>query len=171
MAGEERAMPKTLHDLLIDSLRDAYSTEQQLLSALPEMAKAAKTAALAKLFKDDIAATKAQIGRLCAIFEELGVAPEGKVSLPMEGIVTESQKLAAEGMPPEVLDAALVASAHKIAHYEMAAYSSLCGYAESLGLSKAAKALHVSLKEEKKFDSELTAIAKSKVNPRATKAA
>jgi ferritin-like metal-binding protein YciE len=164
-------MSKTLHDLLIDGLRDAYSSEQQLLSALPEMAKAAKSATLTKLFKADIAATKVQVGRLCAIFEELGVAPEGKVSLPMEGIVNESQKLAAEGMPPAVLDAALIASAHKIAHYEMAAYSSLCGYAESLGHSKAAKALRASLAEEKKFDNELTAIAKAKVNPRATSAA
>jgi ferritin-like metal-binding protein YciE len=164
-------MPKTLHDLLIDGLRDAYSTEQQLLNALPEMAKAAKSSALTKLFKDDIAATKAQVGRLCAIFEELGLAPEGRVSLPMEGLVNESQKLAAEGMPPEVLDAALIASAHKIAHYEMAAYGSLCGFATSLGHDKAAKALRASLAEEKKFDSELTAIAKSRVNPRATKSA
>ena len=163
-------MPKSLHELLVDGLRDAYSAEQQLLTALPEMTKAAKSPALAKLFKDDIAATKAQVGRLCAIFEELGEAPEGKVSLPMEGLLTESQKLAAEGMPPEVLDAALIASAHKIAHYEMAAYGGLCGYAESLGLEKAAKALHISLAEEKKFDDDLTHIAKTKVNPQASAA-
>jgi ferritin-like metal-binding protein YciE len=164
-------MPKNLQELLIDALRDAYSAEQQLLTALPEMAKAAKSSALAKAFKDDIAATKIQVGRLSQIFEELGEAPEGKVSLPMEGLVNESQKLAAEGMPPEVLDAALIASAHKIAHYEMAAYGSLCGYAESLGHSTIAKTLRASLAEEKKFDGELTEIAKTKVNPRATKSA
>jgi ferritin-like metal-binding protein YciE len=164
-------MPKTLRDLLIDGLRDAYSAEQQLLNALPEMAKAAKSQKLTKLFKDDIAATKAQVGRLCAIFEEFGEAPEGKVSLPMEGLLTESQKLAAEGMPPEILDAALIASAHKIAHYEMAAYGSLCGYATSLGHLKAAKALRASLTEEKNFDGALTEIAKSTVNPRATSSA
>lgn len=163
-------MPKNLHELLIDGLRDAYSAEQQLLTALPEMAKAAKSPALTKLFKDDIAATKSQVGRLCAIFEELGEAPEGKVSLPMEGLLTESQKLAAEGMPPEVLDAALIASAHKIAHYEMASYGSLCGYADSLGHDKAAKALRSSLAEERKFDGELTEIAKTKVNPKASAA-
>ncbi|BCJ92185.1 hypothetical protein IZ6_29200 [Terrihabitans soli] len=161
-------MPRNLSELLIDGLRDAYSAEQQLLTALPEMAKAAKSSTLAKLFKDDIAATKSQVGRLAAIFEELGEAPEGKVSLPMEGLLNASQKLAAEGMPPEVLDAALIASAHKIAHYEIASYSSLCGFAESLGHSKAAKALRASLSEEKKFDSDLTEIAKTKVNPRAT---
>jgi ferritin-like metal-binding protein YciE len=161
-------MAKTLRDLLIDGLRDAYSAEQQLLTALPEMAKAAKSSALTKLFKEDIAATKSQVGRLCAIFEELGVTPEGKVSLPMEGLLTESQKLAAEGMPPEVLDAALIASAHKIAHYEMAAYGSLCGYATSLGHPKAAKSLRASLKEEKDFNGALTELAKTKVNPRAT---
>jgi ferritin-like metal-binding protein YciE len=163
-------MPKNLQELLIDGLRDAYSAEQQLLTALPEMAKAAKSPALASLFKDDIAATKAQVGRLCAIFEEFGEAPEGKVSLPMEGLVTESQKLAAEGMPPEVLDAALIASAHKIAHYEMASYSSLCGYADSLGHDKVSKALRTSLEEEKKFDGELTEVAKTKVNPQASAA-
>jgi ferritin-like metal-binding protein YciE len=163
-------MPKSLHDLLVDGLRDAYSAEQQLLNALPEMAKAAKSSVLAKLFKDDIAATKTQVGRLCAIFEELGEAPEGKVSLPMEGLLNESQKLAAEGMPPEVLDAALIASAHKIAHYEMASYGSLCGYADSLGHDKAAKTLRASLADEKKFDSELTEIAKTKVNPKASAA-
>lgn len=163
-------MPKSLHELLIDGLRDAYSAEQQLLTALPEMTKAAKSSTLAKLFKDDIAATKTQVGRLCAIFEELGDAPEGKVSLPMEGLLNESQKLAAEGMPPEVLDAALIASAHKIAHYEMASYGSLCGYADTLGHDKAAKLLRASLAEEKKFDGELTEIAKTKVNPKASAA-
>jgi ferritin-like metal-binding protein YciE len=164
-------MPKNLRDLLIDGLRDAYSAEQQLLNALPEMAKAAKSSTLTELFKDDIAATKTQVGRLCAIFEEFGEAPEGKVSLPMEGLLTESQKLAAEGMPPEVLDAALIASAHKIAHYEMAAYSSLCGYAESLGHSAIAKSLRASLAEEVKFNGELTEIAKTTVNPLATSSA
>lgn len=163
-------MPKNLHELLIDGLRDAYSAEQQLLNALPEMAKAAKSSALTKLFKEDIAATKTQVGRLCAIFEELGEAPEGKVSLPMEGLLNESQKLAADGMPPEVLDAALISSAHKIAHYEMASYGSLCGYADSLGHAKAAKALRASFAEEKKFDGALTEIAKSKVNPKASAA-
>jgi ferritin-like metal-binding protein YciE len=163
-------MPKSLYELLADGLRDAYSAEQQLLTALPEMAKAAKSPALAKLFKDEIAATKAQVGRLCAVFEELGEAPEGKVSLPMEGLVSESQKLAAEGMPPEILDAALIASAHKIAHYGMASYGSLCGYADSLGRSKAAKALQSSLEEEKKFDNQLSEIAKTKINPQASAA-
>jgi ferritin-like metal-binding protein YciE len=163
-------MPKTLRDLLIDALRDAYSTEQQLLNALPEMTKAAKAAPLARLLKDHIATTQGHLSRLCTIFEELGEAPEGKVSLPMEGLVTESQKLAQEGLPPDVLDAALVAAAHKIAHYEIAAYGSVCGYAESLGQSKAAKALRSSLTEEKKFDAGLTSIAKTKVNPRASAA-
>jgi ferritin-like metal-binding protein YciE len=164
-------MTKTLRDLLIDALRDAYSTEQQLLNALPEMAKAAQAAPLSRLFKDHIATTQAHVRRLCVIFEELEEAPEGKVSLPMEGLVTESQKLAQEGLPPDVLDAALIAATHKIAHYEMAAYGNLCGYAASLGHSKAAKALRSSLAEEKKFDAGLTAIAKTKVNPRATKSA
>ena len=161
-------MKKTLRDLLIDALRDAYSTEQQLLNALPEMAKAAKAAALTRVFKDHIATTQGHVRRLCAIFEELDEAPEGKVSLPMEGLVTESQKLAQEGLPPEVLDAALIAAAHKIAHYEMAAYGSLCGYAESLGHGKATKMLRSSLSEEKKFDAALTSVARAKVNPRAT---
>jgi ferritin-like metal-binding protein YciE len=163
-------MPKSLRELLIDGLRDAYSAEQQLLTALPEMAKAAKSPALAKLFQDDIAATKNQVGRLCMIFEELGEVPEGKVSLPMEGLLNESQKLAADGMPPEILDAAFIASAHKIAHYEMASYSSLCGYAESLGLAKAAKTLRASLADEKKLDGELSEIAKTRINPRASAA-
>jgi ferritin-like metal-binding protein YciE len=164
-------MSKTLRDLLIDALRDAYSTEQQLLSALPEMAKATKAAALTRVFKDHIATTQGQVRRLYAIFEELDEAPEGKVSLPMEGLVTESQKLAREDLPAAVRDAALIAAAHKIAHYEMAAYGSLCGYAESLGQDKTAKALRASLSEEKKFDSALTSLAKAKINPRATESA
>jgi ferritin-like metal-binding protein YciE len=89
----------------------------------------------------------------------------------MEGLVTESQKLAQEGLPPDVLDAALIAAAHKIAHYEMAAYGSLCGYAESLDHDKAAKTLRSSLDEETKFDAELTSLAGAKVNPRAKKSA
>ncbi len=164
-------MSKTLRDLLIDALRDAYSTEQQLLSALPDMAKAAREAALTRAFKDHVATTQGQVRRLCAIFEELDEAPEGKVSLPMEGLVTESQKIAQESLPPAVRDAALIAAAHKIAHYEMAAYGSLCGYAESLGQDKIAKALRSSLGDQKKFDAALTSLAKAKINPRATESA
>ena len=164
-------MPITLRDLFIDALRDAYSTEQLLLTALPEMAKAAKARELTADLEAHIQTTKGQVARLAKLFEELGEAPEGRVSLPMESLVTESQKLAQQGMAPGLLDAALIASAHKIAHYEMAAYGSLCGYAEALGHDGAAKLLRASLSEEKKFDAGLSEIAKSKVNPRATKSA
>ena len=164
-------MPTTLRDLFLDALRDAYSTEQLLLTALPELAKAAKARELTAELKAQIATTQTQVGRLIKIFEDLGEAPEGKVSLPMEGLVTESQKLAQQGMAPDLLDAALIASAHKIAHYEMAAYGSLCGYADALGEDEAAKALRASLDEEREFDAALSQIAKSKVNPRATQTA
>ena len=153
-------MTRTFRDLLIDGLRDAYSAEQHLLNALPEMVRAARARKLSQHLQAHIATAETHITRLCGIFEALGEAPEGKVSLPMEGLVTESQKLAQEGLEPDVLDAALIASAHKIAHYEMAAYGSLCGFAEALGEAKAAKALRASFTDEKKFDAGLTALTR-----------
>src|SRR5690606_30284032 len=122
---------------------------------------------LASALRNHVAETNDQIARLCEIFDKLEEAPEGKVSLPMEALVVESQKLAHLGLEPAVHDAALIASAHKIAYYEMACYAALCGYAEALDDRHAAKLLHASLSEQKAFGRLLTEIAAEKVNPRA----
>lgn len=158
---------RTLHDLLLDGLRDLYSAEQQLLTALPEMAKYAHAEPLRLALTEHIATTNTHISRLCETFEAFGEAPEGKVCLPMEGLVTESQKLAQEALPDDLLDAALIASAHKITHYEMAAYGSLCGFAEADGYAETARVMRLSLADEQAFDARLTELAKAEVNPRA----
>jgi ferritin-like metal-binding protein YciE len=157
-----------MRDLLLTALRDIYAAEQQVLTALPELIRVAKAARLKARLQAHVATTQSHIGRLSEIFEELDEPPEGKVCLAMEGLVNDGQMLGQVGLVPELLDAALVAAAHKIAHYEIAAYGSLCGYAEASGFSGAAKSLRASLADETTFDADLTELAKSHVNPRAT---
>ena len=157
-----------MRDLLLSGLRDIYAAEQQVLTALPELIRLAKAAPLKARLQAHVATTGSHVARLSDIFEGLDEPPEGKVCLAMEGLVNDGQMLGQQGLAPELLDAALIAAAHKIAHYEIAAYGSLCGYAEASGLDVAAASLRESLAEEKAFDDELAELAKCHVNPRAT---
>ena len=159
-----------LKDLFVDELKDIYSAENQITKALPKMAKTAKSPDLKKGFELHLEQTKGKIARLDQIFDELGESPKGKKCHGMEGLLEEGKELMGEDAEPEVMDAGLISAAQRVEHYEIAAYGTVKTYAELLGMSKAAKLLDETLKEEKDTDQKLTGLA-GKINVQAEKAA
>jgi ferritin-like metal-binding protein YciE len=110
---------ETLHDLYVDELKDLYNAEHQLLKALPKMAKAASSPQLARAFTDHLAETKGQVDRLEKVFKELDASPKGKTCKAMEGLLEEGKEVMDEEADPSVMDAALIAAAQRVEHYEM----------------------------------------------------
>lgn len=154
----------TLQNLLIEELKDLYSAEKQLSKAMPKMSKKASSTKLKKAIDKHHGETEKQIERLEQVFELLGEKPRAKKCLAMEGLLNEAQELMKEDMEPDVLDAALIAAAQKIEHYEMASYGTVRTYANLLGNTKAAKLLQKTLDEEGKTDHALTTLAESSIN-------
>lgn len=158
---------ESLHDLFVSELKDLYSAENQLLKALPKMAKAATADELAQAFEDHLEETETQIERLEKVFKELGVSPKGKKCKAMEGLIEEGKELMEEEAEPAVLDAALIAAAQRVEHYEIAGYGCVRTFARALGYDKAAGLLQETLDEEGAADQKLTKIAESVVNAEA----
>jgi len=158
---------KTLNDLFVDQLKDLYSAENQLVKALPKMAKAASNSDLAAGFEEHLEQTREQVTRIEKICQELGVTPKGKKCVAMEGLIEEGKELLEEDAEPAVLDAGLIAAAQKVEHYEIAAYGTVRTWAEQLGLDEAVDLLQQTLDEEKETDEKLTELAKSAVNEEA----
>ena len=157
----------TLHDLYVEELKDLYNAEHQILKALPKMAKAASHEELAQAFKDHLAETKTQVERLEKIFKKLGVSPKGKHCKAMEGLLEEGKDIMAEDAEPAVLDAALIAAAQRVEHYEMAGYGCVRTFARLLGYDEAADLLQETLDEEGSTDKHLTDLAESVINAEA----
>lgn len=155
---------RTLHDLYVDELRDLYNAENQLLKALPKMAKAANSPELKSAFEKHLEVTKEQVSRLEQIFEKLELSPKGKKCKAMEGLLAEGKEVIEEEADPDVKDAALIASAQRVEHYEMAGYGCVRTYARQLGYSDAADLLQATLDEEGEADKALTELAESQVN-------
>jgi ferritin-like metal-binding protein YciE len=155
---------KTLHDLYVDELKDLYNAESQLLKALPKMAKAASAAPLAKAFTDHLAETKGQVTRLEKIFDALELSPKGKTCKAMEGLLTEGKEIMAEDADAAVMDAALIAAAQRVEHYEMAGYGCVRTFARLLGEEEAADLLQETLDEEGAADKSLTKLAETIIN-------
>ena len=155
---------ESLKDLYLDELKDMYHAEKQILRALPKMAKAATHMELRSAFEDHLNVTQEQVRRLETIFDDMGKPARGKKCLGMEGIIEEGKELLEEDSDPEVLDAALIASAQRVEHYEMAAYGTLRTYARQLGFENHAELLQKTLDEEGEADMLLTQIAESTVN-------
>jgi ferritin-like metal-binding protein YciE len=153
-----------LMNLYVDELKDVYSAEQQLLKALPKMAKKAEHPELRQAFENHQAVTEEQVRRLETIFDDLKQPPGGKKCKGMEGLVEEGEDLMGEDADPDVMDAAMIASAQRIEHYEIAAYGTLRTYARQLGLTEHAKLLQTTLDEEGETDKLLTRIAEGRVN-------
>lgn len=153
----------SLMELYVDQLTDLYSAERQLIKALPTMAKAATAPALRQGFEKHLEETKEQVVRLETIFDALGKRPKAKVCKGMEGLVKEGREAIDDEMTSEVRDAALIATAQRVEHYEIAGYGCVRTYAELLGESKAAKLLQATLDEEGKTDHALTKLAE-KIN-------
>lgn len=158
---------ETLEELLIETLRDTYNAEKQLVKALPKMAKAANSEELRAAFEEHLEVTRGQVTRLEQVFQELGVPVRGKHCVAMEGLIEEGKELMEEDHDPEVMDAGLIAAAQKVEHYEIAAYGTVRTWAGMLGYSKAAKLLEQSLNEESETDERLSQLATSTVNVKA----
>jgi len=154
---------KSLQELFVEELRDAYDGENRLTKALPKMAKAAEHPELRTAFTDHLRETQQQITRLEQVFRTLGETPRGKKCDGIIGIVEEG-KTAMEELEGPVLDAALIAGAQRAEHYEIAAYGTLAYFAGLLGNDQAKALLGQTLEEEKMADRKLNDIAKSRVN-------
>jgi ferritin-like metal-binding protein YciE len=162
---------KSVQDLLLNELRDIYDAEKQLVRALPKMAKASSSEQLRQAFQDHLEETKKQIERLEQTFEQLDTRTRGKRCEAMHGLIEEASENMEEIKTPEVLDAALIAGAQKVEHYEIAAYGSVRTLAEACGHQDVARLLDETLEEEKQADQKLNRIAHSEANRAALRAA
>lgn len=161
---------ESLRELLVDELKDLYSAENQLVKALPKMAKAAASPELKAAFEEHLEETKGQVDRLVTIFEQLEGSPKGKKCKAMEGLVEEgSDVIDAEG-DDSVKDAALICAAQKVEHYEMAGYGCARTFATLLGLDEVADLLQETLDEEGNADKKLTELAETVINVEAATA-
>jgi ferritin-like metal-binding protein YciE len=161
----------SLNDLLIHELQDIYDAEHQIVKALPKMAQAASNPQLQQAFELHLRQTEGHIQRLDQVFQILGVPAKGRKCEGMAGVIAEGQKTIAEKAAPEVLDAALIAAAQKVEHYEIAAYGCVATYAEMLGQGQAHDLLGQNLSEEEQTDQKLTQLAEQVINPQAQQAA
>lgn len=154
----------SLHKLYVKELKDLYSAERQLLDALPKMAQAANDKDLKAAFAGHLEETKTQIGRLETIFKGLDYAPGGHKCAAMEGLIEEADELIKADIDPNVIDAALVAAAQRVEHYEMAGYGTARAFAEKLGEKNAADLLQETLNEEGRANQKLTRLAERSLN-------
>lgn len=159
----------SLHKLYIHELKDLYSAENQLLDALPKMEAAATDTHLKEAFAKHLAETKVHIQRLENVFKGLDFEPGGHRCNAMEGIISEGEELLKEDIPPRVLDAALIAAAQRVEHYEMAGYGTARAFAEKLGEHEAAEILQLTLDEEGKTNRHLSRLAERSINFLATR--
>ena len=154
-----------LMELFTSSLKDINWAEKQLMKALKKMAKASSSEGLATAFQNHIAQTEGHIERLIQVFESIGKKPTSKKCKAMEGLIKETEELIEETEEgTEVRDAALIAAAQKVEHYEIATYGTLRTLSGTLGLTKAQKLLQQTLEEEKDADRLLTEISENYVN-------
>jgi len=151
---------ESLKKLYVDELKDLFSAENQLLKALPKMAKAASSSELRAGFEKHLKQTKVHVQRLEEIFQSLDQSPKGKKCVGMEGLVKEGSEVMEEDFDDAVLDAGLIGAARRVEHYEMAAYGAVCEFATVLGQAKHASLLEKTLGEEKQTDDKLADLAK-----------
>jgi len=149
-----------LKELYIDELKDLYNAENQLLKALPKMAKAASSEELRQGFNEHLEQTRGHVGRLERIFKSLETSPKGKKCMGMEGLVKEGSDVMGEDFDHAVMDAALIGAAQRVEHYEIAAYGTVSEFAKILGKAQHVSLLQETLEEEKETDEKLTDLAK-----------
>ena len=150
-----------LRDVFVEQLKDLYNAEQQLVKALPKMAKAATSPDLAQGFEEHLEQTKGHVNRLEEIFKKLEEKPTGKKCKAMEGLIKEGAETIGEDASDAAKDAMLIAAAQRVEHYEIAGYGSVKTYADLLGENEAAELLAETLQEEKDTDEKLTEAAET----------
>lgn len=159
---------KTMEDLFLETLKDIYYAEKQILKSLPQMVKKAGSSELKKALETHRMETEGQIDRLERVFEEFDATPRGKKCLAIEGILAEAKEHMDDIDDPEVLDAGMIGSAQAVEHYEITRYGTLVAWAKRLGNDKAIDLLEANLEEEKNADQLLSEIAETSVNQAAT---
>src|SRR5574338_1226508 len=152
-----------LEDLYVDLLKDLYSAEQQLIKALPKMAKAAHSEELRKGFEEHLRQTERHAQRIEQIFAEREGSPGGKKCVGMEGLIEEGSELMKEAKEPDALDAGLIAAAQKVEHYEISGYGTARAWARKMGYHDAARLLEETLDEEAMTDEKLTQLAETHI--------
>jgi ferritin-like metal-binding protein YciE len=157
----------TLQKLYTDELRDLYNAENQLVKALPKMAKAASSEELKEAFEKHLEQTKGHVERLEQVFEGLREKPKGKICRAMKGLIEEGSEILKEDGDDSVIDAGIIVAAQKVEHYEIAGYGSVRTFAHLLGQNKAAELLQTTLDEESETNEVLNRLAESIVNPEA----
>ena len=157
----------TMDDLFVHTLRDIYYAENQIVKALPEMIEQAANPTLKQGFETHLGETKNHVKRLEQVFRMHGVEPKGVSCPAIDGIIEEANNVAGEVEDEAVLDAALIAAAQAVEHYEITRYGTLVAWAKQLGRNDCARVLQQNLDEEKAADEKLTALAEGMVNRRA----
>jgi ferritin-like metal-binding protein YciE len=155
---------ETLRDLFLNELRDMYHAEKQLVRALPRMAKAADSAELRKAIEKHLGETENQVQRLEGVFQSIGETARAKACKGMAGIVEEGKEMLEEDGQEPVIDAAIIAAAQKVEHYEIASYGCLITYADLLGEREASRLLKQNLAEEEATDKALSQLAERSIN-------
>jgi len=158
---------KSLDDLFVHQLRDIYYAEKQIVQALPDMIEKASDTGLKQGFSAHLAETKNHVKRLEQVFKMHGVEAKGVDCPAIDGIIEEADDVAGEVDDKAVLDAALIAAAQAVEHYEMTRYGTLIAWAKQLGRSDCASVLQQNLEEEKAADAKLTTMAERNVNMKA----
>jgi ferritin-like metal-binding protein YciE len=155
---------KTMNDLFVHQLRDMYYAERQITEALPKMIDKASSPELKQGFQTHLAETNQQVSRLDQIFRMLDVAAEEVTCPAIDGIIKEADQISGDVADKSVLDAALVAAAQAVEHYEIARYGTLIAWAKELGRNDCAQLLNQTLEEEKATDRKLSVMAESRIN-------
>jgi ferritin-like metal-binding protein YciE len=159
---------KSMEDLFLHGLRDIYYAENQIVKSLPTMIEKAINRELTKGLRDHLRETENQVTRLDTVFQKLGQEPRGTDCPAIDGLIKEADQIAGEVEDKEVLDAAVIASAQAIEHYEISRYGTLIAWAQELGHNNVTSLLNANLREEKAADRKLNTLAEGKVNRRAT---
>ena len=158
---------KTLDDLFVHTLQDIYYAENQIAKSLPTMVEKATSPELKQAFQTHLTETQGQIKRLEQVFQMHGQPVKGVTCAAMDGILEEAKEIMGEVSDKEVLDAALIASAQAVEHYEITRYGTLVAWAKELGRQDCAAVLQQNLDEEKRTDTKLSGLAEARVNRKA----
>jgi ferritin-like metal-binding protein YciE len=158
---------ETLDDLFVHQLQDIYYAEKKITTALPKMIEKATDPQLKQGFQTHLAETKKQIERLEKVFQMHGKTPKAVTCPAIDGIIAEADEVSGEVKDKQVLDAALIASAQAVEHYEITRYGTLIAWAKQLGRNDCASVLEETLQEEKATDHKLTTMAESVINRKA----
>jgi ferritin-like metal-binding protein YciE len=154
----------SLDDLFLNQLEDLYDAEKRLTKALPKMAEAASSPALKQAFQTHLQETEGQVQRLESIFRELGHEPERETCQAMKGLIAEGEEMISATGDAQIKDAALIAAAQRVEHYEISGYGTARTLASRLGRAEAASKLEQTLHEESAADKKLTQIAETETN-------